>query len=79
MTNQDVWPDDHTTISRRIRMHMGDKLITHKALAEDAGIARATLTNKLRDSSQWTIADTVAIAKALNKSWLWVMTGKDGQ
>lgn len=73
----DEWPEPDTeTVAQRLRMHMGDKKITRSRLALASGIKRSALSNKLDGRSEFSIGEVVAIAHALNRSWLWVLTGQ---
>jgi len=72
------WPEPDTeTVAQRLRMHMGDKKIARSKLALASGIKRSALSNKLDGRSEFSIDEIVAIAHALNRSWIWVLTGRD--
>ena len=58
---------------------MGDKKITRVNLGRASGIKRSTLANKLDGVSEFTINEILAIAHAINRSWFWVLTGRDVQ
>lgn len=68
---------DPREITERLRSYMGNKKISRSKLALAAGIGRTPLGAKLDDNGQFTLNEVLAIARALNKSWLWVMTGVD--
>lgn len=73
------WPEPDTeTVAQRLRMHMGDKKIARSKLALASGIKRSALSNKLDGRSEFSIDEIVAIAHALNRSWIWVLTGQNG-
>jgi hypothetical protein len=77
-TMQDFPPEpDPLEITSRLRSHMGDKKISRKALALAAGIGRTPLAAKLDDQTSFTLPELLAVARALGKSWIWVMTGVD--
>lgn len=62
-------------ITERLRSYMGNKKISRSKLALASGIGRTPLGAKLDDQGQFTVNELLSIAKALNKSWFWVMTG----
>ena len=68
---------DPREITERLRSYMGNKKISRSKLALAAGIGRTPLGAKLDDNGQFTLNELLAIARALGKSWLWVMTGVD--
>ena len=57
---------------------MGDKKITRSRLALASGIKRSALSNKLDGVSEFSVGEIVAIAHAINRPWLWVLTGQEG-
>ena len=57
---------------------MGDKRITRSKLALASGIKRGALSNKLDGHSEFSVGEIVAIAHAINRPWLWVLTGQEG-
>ena len=59
-------------------MYMGDIKLSRNKLALASGIGRTALSTKLDGQVDFTMSELVAIAKALEKSWLWVVTGVDG-
>ncbi len=71
-------PDSTETVAQRLRMHMGDKKITRSRLALAAGIKRGALSNKLDGISEFSVGEIVAIAHAIGRPWLWVLTGQEG-
>lgn len=56
---------------------MGDKKISRSALALASGVKRSALSSKLDGKSEFTIGEIIAVAHALNRTWLWVLTGSD--
>lgn len=72
------WPEpDNESVARRLRMHMGDLKISRAKLAFASGIKRSTLSLKLDNDSEFTLAEIMMIAHALNRSWVWVLTGRE--
>lgn len=70
------WPEpDRESVARRLRMHMGDKRINRKRLAMAAGLGRSALSAKLDGESEFTITEILLVAHAINRSWVWVLTG----
>lgn len=57
---------------------MGDKRITRSKLALASGIKRGALSNKLDGHSEFSVGEIVAIAHAIDRPWLWVLTGQEG-
>jgi len=70
-------PDDTQTVAQRLRMYMGDKKMSRVKLALAAGMKRSTLANKLDSHSEFTISEILAIAHAIDRSWIWVLTGQE--
>lgn len=68
---------DTQSVARRLRAYMGEHKITRVKLAVATGISRSTLANKLDGHTELTLDEITAIAHALGKSWLWVLTGVD--
>ena len=68
---------DSEAIRVRLRRHMGEFKISRSALALASGINRSALKTKLDGPVEFTIPEIGAIAHALEKSWLWVITGQD--
>ena len=56
---------------------MGDKKVTRSKLALASGIKRSALSNKLDGLSEFTVNEILAIAHAINRSWVWVLTGRE--
>jgi transcriptional regulator with XRE-family HTH domain len=74
----DVWPEpDVAEVAQRLRMYMGDKKLSRKALAEASGISRTSLGTKLDGDVPFTVDEILAVARAINRSWVWVLTGID--
>jgi transcriptional regulator with XRE-family HTH domain len=73
------WPVelDSVVIAQRLRMYMGDKKLSRKELALASGIGRTTLGAKLDGYGAFTLAEINAIARAIDRSWVWVVTGQD--
>lgn len=70
------WPEpDRQSVARRLRMHMGDKRLNRKRLAMAAGLGRSALSAKLDGESEFTISEILLVAHAINRSWVWVLTG----
>jgi transcriptional regulator with XRE-family HTH domain len=70
------WPEpDRESVARRLRMHMGDKRLNRKRLAMAAGLGRSALSAKLDGESEFTISEILLVAHAINRSWVWVLTG----
>lgn len=69
-------PDDGEMVARRLRMHLGDKKITRSKLAMASGMKRSTLSGKLDGQTEFTIGEIMAISRAINRSWIWVLTGR---
>jgi DNA-binding phage protein len=70
-------PDDTETVAQRLRMYMGDKKMSRVKLALASGMKRSTLANKLDSHSEFTISEILAIAHAIDRSWMWVLTGQE--
>ena len=71
-------PDpDRGEIGERLRAYMGVHKISRAALALKSGISRTPLSNKLDGKTDFTVEEVTAIANALGKSWIWVLTGRD--
>lgn len=68
---------DSEAIRVRLRRHMGEYKISRSKLAIGTGINRASLATKLDGPVEFTVPEIAALGRALNKSWLWVMTGQD--
>lgn len=74
----DEWPEPDTeTVAQRLRMHMGDKKISRSALALASGVKRSALSAKLDGHTDFTVPEVIAIAHAIGKPWLWVLTGRE--
>ena len=74
----DVSPEpDPEDIRVRLRAHMGIHKISRSKLAIASGISRASLAAKLDGPVEFTVPEITAVARALGKSWVWVMTGLD--
>lgn len=58
-------------------MYMGDKKISRSKLALASGVKRSALSSKLDAQSEFTISEIVAIARAIDRPWIWVLTGQD--
>ncbi|ORA24943.1 hypothetical protein BST13_33790, partial [Mycobacterium aquaticum] len=56
---------------------MGVHKISRSKLALASGISRASLAAKLDGPVEFTVPEVNAVAHALGKSWLWVMTGQE--
>lgn len=56
-------------------MHMGDKRLNRKALALKAGLGRSALSSKLDGESEFTINEILLVARAIDRSWVWILTG----
>lgn len=77
-TQLEEWPElDSAAIAERLRAHMGARKITRVWLSKNTGIQRTMLAAKLDGKYDFTIADVQAIARAISKSWLWVLTGDE--
>ncbi|WP_165609093.1 helix-turn-helix domain-containing protein [Mycolicibacterium conceptionense] len=77
-TLQEWLPDpDRGEIGERLRAYMGVHKISRAALALKSGISRTPLSNKLDGKTDFTVEEVTAIANALGKSWIWVLTGRD--
>ncbi|WP_074414891.1 helix-turn-helix domain-containing protein [Mycolicibacterium fortuitum] len=70
---------DKEDIGERLRGYMGVHKISRAKLAMATGISRASLATKLDGKVDFTVHEISAIARALNRSWLWVMSGQDPQ
>ena len=68
---------DKNEIGERLRGYMGVHKITRAALALKSGISRSSLASKLDGQVDFTVQEINAIARAIDKTWLWVMTGRD--
>lgn len=68
---------DRAAITQRLRSYMGDKKISRSKLALASGIHRTTLGGKLDGQTDFTLDELLAIAHALGKHWLWVMSGDE--
>lgn len=70
------WPEPDTqSVARRLRQFMGEYKISRVRLATASGLKRSTLSNKLDGLSEFTIDEIIDIAHAINRSWMWVLTG----
>ncbi|AUV60825.1 transcriptional repressor [Mycobacterium phage Rem711] len=77
-TMLDSWPEpDRESIGERLRAYMGVHKISRAKLAVASGINRQSLSTKLDGQVDFTIDDITKIARALNRSWLWVVSGLD--
>jgi hypothetical protein len=70
-------PDNTVIVAQRLRMHMGDKKVNRSKLAMASGIKRSTLCNKLDAQTDFTIGEILAISHAINRSWIWILTGRE--
>jgi len=68
---------DSRAIGVRLKAYMGIHKISRTKLAMASGITRSSLANKLDGDVEFTVGEIDAIADALRKSWLWVMTGDE--
>lgn len=68
---------DSRAIGVRLRAYMGIQKISRTKLAVASGITRSSLANKLDGEVEFTVGEIDAIATALGKTWLWVMTGDE--
>ena len=72
----DFYPEpDPEQIRIRLRGHMGVHKISRSRLSMASGISRGSLTTKLDGPVEFTVPEITAVAHALGKDWLWVMTG----
>lgn len=64
-------------ITSRIRCEQGDRRITTKALAEQAGMVRSTLAYKLdpQNNAKLSVDEVIALADALSLAWIWLISG----
>lgn len=76
-TLQEMWPEpDSEAIRVRLRAYMGINKVSRTKLALASGITRSSLANKLDGPVEFTVSEIMAIAHALGRSWMWVMTGE---
>jgi hypothetical protein len=68
---------DAQEVARRLRMYMGDKKLSRSQLALSSGITRTSLGAKLDGHVPFTIEEIVSVARAISRSWVWVLTGVD--
>lgn len=77
MTAQiNYWPEpDNDTVARRLRMHMGDVKMSRAKLSDATDISRTSIAAKLDGRVAFTLDEIVRVAHALNRSWVWVLSG----
>lgn len=66
---------DPQAVAQRLRMYMGDKKLSRARLAIASGISRTSLGAKLDGSVAFTLDEIIAVARAIGKPWIWVLTG----
>jgi transcriptional regulator with XRE-family HTH domain len=69
---------DSDAVAQRLRMYMGDVKLSRSQLALASGINRTSLADRLDGHVDFTLGDISAIAQAIGRSWLWVLTGGEG-
>lgn len=68
---------DSRGIGVRLKAYMGIHKISRTKLSLASGITRSSLANKLDGDVEFTVGEIDAVADALGKTWLWVMTGDE--
>lgn len=78
LQEHDTGPDSRA-IGVRLKAYMGVHKISRSKLAMASGITRSSLANKLDGEVEFTVGEIDAIATAIGKTWLWVMSGDESQ